>query len=433
MKKMRKGFAIALASAMMLLSACGGSGGATAAAPQDTQAKTESAAGSEAPQDTGAPNDTAAAGGDVIKIGCPQPLTGTNALVGDTTVKAAQLAVKQINAEGGLLGRPVELIVYDDQASPEEAVKIATKLIEMDKVDLVCGSLISSCVLASGQFFEEAKIPCIGTGLSSTWMKQGWEYVFRACPNAGMGMPALADYMKNLGITKIAIFQGQDDSSASGAEDMRNACKDAGIEVLTSETYVEGDTDYSGQIAKILNAKPQAVFTSTFSPTQAPFAKQLRQFGYEGLVFNKETLSMDNIKVAGDAGNGYCFMFPYVTYSSVDEIQDPKMKDFNQAYFDEYNEMPYHDCAYRAYDSIMILKKAVEIAGTTDGEAVKNALNTIKDFETLGGNQDFTQGDGEGMQLDNFKPWIVWNGVQIDLNEWLKTEDWTAMKAVMGL
>ena len=431
MKKMRKGFALALASTMVLLSACGG--GATTAAPQDTQAKTESAAGSEASTGTEAPKDTAAASGDVIKIGCPQPLTGTNALVGDTTVKAAQLAVKQINAEGGLLGRPVELIVYDDQASPEEAVKIATKLIEMDKVDLVCGSLISSCVLASGQFFEEAKIPCIGTGLSSTWMKQGWEYVFRACPNAGMGMPALADYMKSLGITKIAIFQGQDDSSASGAEDMRNACKDAGIEVLTSETYVEGDTDYSGQIAKILNAKPQAVFTSTFSPTQAPFAKQLRQFGYEGLVFNKETLSMDNIKVAGDAGNGYCFMFPYVTYGSVEEIQDTKMKDFNQAYFDEYNEMPYHDCAYRAYDSMMVLKKAVEIAGSTDGEAVKNALITIKDFETLGGIQDFTQGDGEGMHLENFKPWIVWNGVQIDLNEWLKTEDWTAMKATMGL
>lgn len=341
--------------------------------------------------------------------------------------------MKQINEQGGLLGRQVELVVYDDQASPEEAVKIATKLIEVDKVDVVCGSLISSCVLASGQFFEEAKIPCIGTGLSSTWMKQGWEYVFRACPNAGMGMPALAEYMKNLGIDRIAIFQGQDDSSASGAEDMRNACKDAGIEVLTSETYVEGDTDYSGQIAKILNSNPQAVFTSTFSPTQAPFAKQLRQFGYEGLVFNKETLSIDNIKVAGDAGNGYCFMFPYVTYNSVDEIQDPMMKEFSQAYFDEYGAMPYHDCAYRAYDSMMVLKKAIEIAGDTDGEAVKNAILTIKDFETLGGIQDFTKGDGEGMSLENFKPWIVWGGLQIDLNEWLKTDDWTAMKEQMGL
>ena len=81
----------------------------------------------------------------------------------------------------------------------------------------------------------------------------------------------------------------------------------------------------------------------------------------------------------------------------------------------------------------MGLKKAVEIAGSTDGEAVKNAILTIKDFETLGGIQDFTQGDGEGMHLENFKPWIVWGGLQIDLNEWLKTDDWTAMKEKMGL
>ena len=147
MKKMRRGFALALASAMVLLTACGGSQGASgSAAPADTQATQAPEAG----KDSAAAADTtaAAASGDVIKIGCPQPLTGTNALVGDTTVKAAQLAVKQINEQGGLLGRQVELVVYDDQASPEEAVKIATKLIEVDKVDVVCGSLIS-CVLAS--------------------------------------------------------------------------------------------------------------------------------------------------------------------------------------------------------------------------------------------------------------------------------------------
>ena len=110
MKKMRRGFAPAMASAMVPLTACGGSQGASgSAAPADTQATQAPEAG----KDTGAAADTtaAAASGDVIKIGCPQPLTGTNALVGDTTVKAAQLAVKQINEQGGLLGRQVELVV----------------------------------------------------------------------------------------------------------------------------------------------------------------------------------------------------------------------------------------------------------------------------------------------------------------------------------
>lgn len=428
MRKMKKGFALGLAATMFLLSACSGQG--TASGDQSSAAEDAAA---EVSEEAGASGESGASGGDVIKIGCPQPLTGTNALVGDSAVKGAQLAAKEINEAGGILGKQVEVIVYDDQASPEEAVKIATKLIEVDQVDVVVGSLISSCVLSSGQYFDEVQIPCIGTGLSSTWMEQGWEYVFRACPNSGMGMPALAEYMKSMGITKIAIFQGQDESSASGANDMRAACEDAGIEVLTSETYVEGDTDYSGQIAKILNTNPQAVFTSTFSVTQAPFAKQLRQFGYEGLIFNKETLSVDNIRVAGDAGNGYCFMFPYVTYATIEEIQDPVLKEFNQAFYDEYGEMPYHDCAYRAYDSMMVFKEAIEIAGTTDGEAVKDAILTINDFESLGGTQDFTRGDREGMHIENFKPWIVWDGTQINLEDWLETDAWTEMKATMGL
>ena len=126
-------------------------------------------------------------------------------------------------------------------------------------------------------------------------------------------------------------------------------------------------------------------------------------------------------------------MFPYVTYATIEEIQDPVLKEFNQAFYDEYGEMPYHDCAYRAYDSMMVFKEAIEIAGTTDGEAVKDAILTINDFESLGGTQDFTRGDREGMHIENFKPWIVWNGTQINLEDWLETDAWTEMKATMGL
>lgn len=364
---------------------------------------------------------------DEIIVGCPQPLTGTNALVGDACVKGVQLAAKQINESGGLLGRKIKVIVYDDQASPEEAVKIANKMIQVDKVDLICGSLISSCMLSAGQYYEEAKIPCVGCGIGVTWMEKGWEYVFRACPNSGMAMPALAEYMKKIGIETVGIFHGQDESSLSSAEAFMDACKETGITVTTAEVYVEGDTDYSGQIAKIINTKPDAVFCSTFSVTQPAFAKQLRQLGYNGLVFNKETLSADNIAVAGDAANYWAFMFPYITYSSIEEAPEgTTLRKFLEDFYAEYNEMPFHDCAYRGYDSMKVLAAAVEKAGTLDGKAVRDALETIDDFEGIGGTYDFTQGDREG--IHSFNAYIIIDQKPVDLDEWIESGEYEKFK-----
>lgn len=362
-----------------------------------------------------------------IVIGCPQPLTGTNALVGDACVKGVQLAAKEINEAGGILGRQVKVVVYDDQASPEEAVKLATKMIQVDKVDMICGSLISSCMLSAGNYYEEAKIPCVGSGIGATWMQQNWQYVFRACPNSGMAMPELVEYMKSIGIQSVGVFHGQDESSLSSAEVFMDACKTSGLTVTTAEVYVEGDTDYSGQIAKIINTSPDVVFCSTFSVTQSAFAKQLRQLGYKGLVFNKETLSADNINVAGDAANYWAFMFPYITYATVEEAPEGSLKTFLEAFNAEYNEMPFHDSAYRGYDSMKVLAAAAEKAGTVDGKAVRDALEGLNDFDGIGGVYDFTQGDREG--IHKFNAYIIINGKPVDLNQWVESGEYDKFKA----
>lgn len=374
-------------------------------------------------------NVSAAEEGEIV-VGCPQPLTGTNALVGDACVKGVQLAAKQINENGGLLGKQLRVVVYDDQASPEEAVKLATKLIEVDKVDIICGSLISSCMLSAGNFYEEAQIPTVGSGIGTTWMEQDWQYVFRACPNSGMAMPALAEYMKGLGIDTVGIFHGQDDSSLSSAEAFMAACEASGITVNTAEVYVEGDTDYSGQIAKIINTDPDAVFCSTFSVTQSAFAKQLRQLGYNGMVFNKETLSADNIAVAGDASTYWAFMFPYITYDSVEEAPEGVLKDFVVDFQAEYGEMPFHDCAYRGYDSMMVLAAAVEKAGTVEGPAVRDALESLNDYPGLGGTYDFSQGDREG--IHDFNAYVIIDGKPVDLNQWVADGGYTALQESLG-
>ena len=130
--------------------------------------------------------------GDPLLIGTFQPLTGTNAEIGENQVNGQQLAINQINANGGLNGQMLEMITYDSQGVPEEAVKACQRLVEVDGIDFMMGDLISSNMLATGEYLNENQILTFGTGLSSTWMEQGWEYVWRAGVNNGTTMPLLA-------------------------------------------------------------------------------------------------------------------------------------------------------------------------------------------------------------------------------------------------
>lgn len=368
-----------------------------------------------------------ASAADEVVIGNPQPLTGVNAQVGDAANKAAALAVKFINEKGGFNGVPVRLINYDDQGAPEEAVKIATKMIEGDKVDLVLGSLTSTCMLAAGQYYNDAKVVAFGTGNSPSWMAKGWDYVFRACLNTALSMPYLGDKMVNMGIKSVAVFQGLDDAAKSSAETFIKVCGERNIEVLTVESYTDGDTDYSGQIAKIISKQPDVVFCSTNGPTMAIFAKQLRQLGYEGLAFNREGLTADAINVAGQAADNWVFVYPYVTYKTPDEATDLDMKAFLQMFQDEYGEMPYHDCAYRSWDAMMVLAEAARIAGSNDSTAIRDAVSKIKDFKVLGGVLDFTDGTGEGLHTLN--TYIVLDGKYSDFDAWYAEGGFDALKA----
>lgn len=396
------------------LAACGGATGT----PSDGGA---ASGGAAAPA-----GDAPAATGKEFVIGNPQPLTGVNAQVGAAANKAAELAVKVINEKGGFNGVPVRLVNYDDQGSPEEAVKIATKMIEADKVDAVLGSLTSTCMLAAGKYYNEAKIVSFGTGNSPTWMQQDWEYVFRAGLNTALSMPFLGDKMVNMGIKSVAVFQGLDDAAKTSAETFIKVCEERKIEVLTIESYTEGDTDYSGQIAKIISKKPDVVFCSTNGPTQAIFAKQLRQLGFQGLGFNREGLTADVIKVAGAAADNWSFVYPYVTYNSVEEATDPDMKAFLELFKAEYNEMPYHDCAYRSWDALMVMAEAARIAGSNDGDAMRDAVGKIKDFKVLGGMLDFTDGTREGLHTLN--TYIVLDGKYQDFDKWYADGGYDTLK-----
>jgi branched-chain amino acid transport system substrate-binding protein len=357
-------------------------------------------------------------GATPLIIGTTQPLTGTQANPGNDALRAIQLAVKQINAKGGMNGQPVTLIAYDSQGIPEEAVKVVTRLIEVDKIDIMIGDTISRCLLAVGNIINDNKMLTIGTGLSPTWMEQGWEYIWRACVNNGRTMPVAAQTAYDMGIRTMGVMHGQDDANMSAWNAFRDAGEKIGLTFTTAETYVEGDTDFSGQIAKILQTNPDAILMSSHGPTMGAFLRQLRAQGYNKIVFVKETFTTDSIQQAGPACDGVVFIYPYVTYNSPDECDNPLLRTFLEEFLKEFGQMPIQEHAYRAYDSMNVLFAAAEKAKTNETAAIMDALKTINDFKALVGTLDFTKGDREGLSGD-IGGFVVLGGKYVPLEGWL--------------
>lgn len=370
--------------------------------------------------------------GDVFKIGVYGAMTGSSGLGGLDVQRSVDMYIADINANGGFCGKTVEAIYYDDQGSPEEAVKCATKLVEVDKVDFVIAGFISSCIFASGQILEDAQVPFYVLGLSPSLLEPGWKYMARPTINTDYSIPSITDAMKSFGFTSLAVFEGQDDYGVAAGESMRKAAADAGLTVVTTENYVSGDTDFSGQVAKILTSGADCVFLGVTGGDVGNAIKQFRQFGYDGILFYSEGPQSTALEVAGEACNHLCFCYPYVMYESVeDAAANPLMQNFLQRYSDTYGEFPYSETAFRAWDAMITLERAIKDAGATDGDSIINATYAISDQEALSGTLDFTK-TKDGDCLFAFKTWVYVDGHYYLFDEWLQSDDYAAYAPTQG-
>ena len=437
----RKLMALVLALAMCLsLAGCGagGSGETETTAAQETAAQTEgtTAEATEAAdsgEDVGEAQTAGAseADGEVFKVGAFLQLTGNNAINGTEARDALVMAVDYVNENGGFNGVPVELVVYDTQGSAEEAVKIANRFIEIDQVDAAIGSVNSNEVLAAAGYLNDAQVWTFGLGTSPTWMEEDWPYVFRATMNNAYVVPIVLDMIEETGITSVATFYGQDDASLTTAEEFEAQAAERGIEIATSESYDVGDTDFSAQIANILTSGAQAVYLSLSGENIPLTVEQLRQYGYTGIIFNKESFMNLYIEMAGIENSNYiAFSNPYVTYDSVDDITIPIVKEFCQRYEDTYGAINASECAYRAWDTMMAMWEASKIAGNNEPEALREATNQISGLEALGGTMDFTSGNREA--FETFNKFILIDGKNILWDDWMAEGGYDAYKEATG-
>lgn len=398
----KKGLIFLLVAVMALsLVACGGKGNNDDGNKEVEESKVESKGESK----------------EEIKIGLYGTITGPNALAGEMLEKGGQLAVKEINAAGGINGRPLKLVVYDDKSSPEGAVKAVTRLVDVDKVVAMVGSNSSPNILATTQITEESKTIQVGSGTSPAFTNAGFKYLFRGVANGNLPNKAAVDAMKEMGVESIGILSVASEYGKSGVESFKELME-PDIKVVAEEIYQSTDTDYTGQIAKILNAKPDGVLIYGMTNESALAIKQFRRNGYKGYIYGPEGLGVpDLLQVAGEDANDTIFGTGAIIPASIEYASGSVEKGMLEAFVEEYGALPVSDVVYRGYDGVKLIAEALKNAkDIEDPESIREAFINIKGFEGVAGVFDFSDETGDG--LKTARSYIIQDGRHILFEEW---------------
>lgn len=359
-----------------------------------------------------------------IRMGWYGPLTGPNSVGGIAAYQGVELMVEKINEKGGINGHIIKLFPYDDKVSPEEAVKAVTRLVFVDKVHCIVGSHLSGNILASATIVENAQVPEIGCGTSPVWLEQGYKYLFRSTANSGLFNIKLAEIMHERCVSKVGILHTSDEYAKVGTEKLIALFEDFGIEVLARELFNWGDTDFTGQITKIINSGINGEEGTGFVVYTNPeyvglILKQIRQLGYDGYCYGPEGFGQPQVReVAGEAANKSIFSACYVIPESPEDAINEIEKGFLLDFISKYGKMPDDETSYRARDAVAIFEEAITNARSLKGPDIRDAIENITNFEGLAGTFNFKGNNGEG--IFQARAYVIDEGKIFLYENWLK-------------
>lgn len=337
---------------------------------------------------------------DTIKLGVAGPHSGDLAPYGIPAMKAAQLVVKKVNANGGVLGKQVELLIQDDQCKPEIATNTATKLIT-DGADVVLGHICSGATKAALGIYMDAKVPVMSPSATNPPLTQSGDYpnFFRTIAPDDMQAKMAVDFAINkLGMKKIAVLHDKGDYGKGFAEFAKKYLDESGkVEVVLFEGITPGAMDYSSIVQKVRREKADALIFGGYHPEASKLVSQMKRKRLKTVFISDDGVKDDSfIKVAGDAANG-----SYAT-GPRDLSSLPLNAEANAEYKAEYGGEP-GTFFPEGYSAAMALLNAIEQAGSTDYAAVTTALRT-KYVETPVGKIKFdSKGDAEGVGFSVYK------------------------------
>jgi branched-chain amino acid transport system substrate-binding protein len=305
-----------------------------------------------------------------VKIGFNVPLTGFAAADGKSALNGAELAIEQANAAGGINGDKIELVVYDDQASPKEAVPIAQKLIEKDGVIAAISGSYSGSTRAAAGVFQEAGVPYIAAYAVHPDITRAGNYVFRTSfvgeVQGRAGAKLIGD---TLGAKKVVVITLKNDFGKSLAAGLKQAASDYGINIVSEYEYSIKDRQFGPIVSKVKSDKPDAIYASGYFFTAGPLVSQLRAAGISVPIIGQEGYdSQKFIEIAGPASEG-----TIITTSLNRDSSSAETKDFIRE-FEKKSGHKSDMVAASAHTAVKVIVAALRKAGTSSKSALRDAI-----------------------------------------------------------
>ena len=349
-----------------------------------------------------------------IKIGASLSVTGVASFLGDPELKTLQLYVEQLNSKGGLLGRKLELVSYDDGADPTKANSFAKRLIEDDKVDLIIGGTTSGATMAMIPLVEKAEIPFISLAGAVAIIEPPKKWVFKTPHTDRMAAEKVFEDMKKRKLDKVGLVSENSAFGQSGRKETLGVAPRYGITIVADESFGPKDPDVTTQLTKVKNAPGvQAILVFGLGQGPAVVTRNYGQLGIKLPLYQSHGVASEEfIKLAGKASEGVRLPASALLVAEVlpdGDAQKPVVTAYARAYTARYGSAV-STFGGHAYDGLMLAVEAIKRAGTTDKAKVRDALEQTKGFIGTGGVVNFSATDHLGLDLTAFRMLEIRNG-----------------------
>ncbi len=347
-----------------------------------------------------------------IKIGAMFALSGPASSIGTPTKLVAQMVTDKINKEGGINGRPIELVFGDTESDPTKALMVAKRLVEQEDVVALIGPTRTDTGMAIKPYIESKGIPTVMTVGGDPVILGGkfgsFDWTFKTPQRTSTAVRKIYEYLKKHSIKRVAIIHATDGFGRDGLTWLKELSPEYGIEIVAVESFDVNDADMTTQLVKIRDAKPEVVICWTIGPAGAKVARNFKQLGFTIPLFQCHGQPDPKyIELAGDAAEGT--IMPSTKLMVAEQLPDsdpqkPVILEFIRLYKEVYQydkQYPINTHSGYAWDALMLLAQAMKKAGT-DRTAIRNEIEKIDGYVGISGIYRLSKEDHNGLGTDSF-------------------------------